>query len=86
MVVFVAIVLLAVFAISGCGTQVSTGADCMPKVIQTYGEAEVKAAPDLAKVSLAIETRSNSAEQAVEENARLTNAVIDALKDFGVDR
>jgi len=82
--VTVALVLLAVFFVSGCGTQVSTGANGEPRLIQTYGEAEVKAEPDLARIGLAIETRSDSAEKAVEENARLANAVFEALKKFGL--
>jgi len=77
--------LLAVFMVSGCGTQVNTGATGEPMVIQTYGEAELKAEPDLARIGLAVETRGSSAEQAVEENARLANAVFDALKSYGLD-
>ncbi|MDZ4133128.1 MAG: SIMPL domain-containing protein [Dethiobacteria bacterium] len=83
-IVTVALVLLAVFFISGCGTQVSTGANGEPRLIQTYGEAEVKGAPDLARISLAVTTISNSAEKAVEENARLASAVVEALKGFGL--
>ena len=54
------------------------------RIIQTYGQAEVTAQPDLAKISLAIETRSSSAREAVNENAALTNTVLDALLDFGL--
>ena len=82
--VLVSILMLAVFAVGGCGTQVNTGMAEEPKVIQTYGEAEVKSEPDLVRISLGIETRSDSAEQAVEENARLANAVFEALKGFGL--
>ncbi|MBM4236170.1 MAG: DUF541 domain-containing protein [Firmicutes bacterium] len=84
LVVFVAVVVLATLAVSGCGTQVKTGADGEPRLIQTYGEAEVKGAPDLARIGLAVETRGTSAEQAVEENARLAGALVEALKDFGL--
>ncbi|KUK85557.1 MAG: hypothetical protein XE03_1991 [candidate division TA06 bacterium 34_109] len=54
------------------------------KIIQTYGEAELTAPADLAKISLAIETRSSSANEAVEENARLANKVLEALLDYGL--
>ncbi len=54
------------------------------KIIQTYGEAELTAPPDLAKISLSIETRSNSANKAVEENARLANRVLQALLNYGL--
>ena len=84
LIVAVTMVLLAVFVISGCGSQVDTGAAGTLKVIQTYGEAEVKAEPDLARISIAIETRSDSAEKAVEENARLANVVFEALQGFGL--
>jgi len=85
MMVAIALLVLVVFVVSGCGTRVNPGANGEPRLIQTYGEAEVKAEPDLARIGLAIETRSDSAEQAVEENARLANAVFEALKDFGLD-
>lgn len=54
------------------------------KIIQTYGEAELTAPPDLAKISLSIETRSSSANKAVEENARLANRVLQALLNYGL--
>jgi len=53
-------------------------------IIQTYGEAELTAPPDLAKIGLAIETRSKSSKEAVEENARLAKVVLDALLDYGL--
>jgi hypothetical protein len=54
------------------------------RIIQTYGEAEITAQPDLAKISLSIETLSQSAKEAVEENAKLANTVLKALIDFGL--
>lgn len=84
LVMLVVLLLVALFAVSGCGTQVNTGANGEPRLIQTHGEAEIKAEPDLARIGLAIETRSSSAEQAVGENARLANAVFEALKGFGL--
>jgi uncharacterized protein len=75
---------LTVFVVSGCGTQTNVVTSEMPQIIQTYGEAEVKAEPDLARIGIAVETRGSEAEAAVEENARLANAVIEALKDFGL--
>ena len=84
MIAVVALALLALFAVSGCGAQTNVVTSEAPQIIQTYGEAEVKADPDLARISLAVETRSNMAEKAVDENARLANAVIEALKRFGL--
>lgn len=84
MIAVVALALLALFSFSGCGAQTNVVTSEAPQIIQTYGEAEVKAEPDLVRISLAIETRSNMAEMAVDENARLANAVIEALKGFGL--
>ena len=79
----VALLVVVIFLVSGCGgTQISTVDS--PKVIQTYGEAEVKAEPEVAKISLAIQTRGTSAVEVAEENARLANAVMEALKNFGL--
>ena len=78
------LVMLTVIVVSGCGTQTNVVTGDMPQIIQTYGEAEVKGSPDLARISLAVETRGTSAEQAVEENARLASAVVEALKGFGL--
>lgn len=81
--VFIALALAVAVLVSGCGTVVSNSAET-PRVIQAYGEAELTAAPDLARISLVIETRSSSAVDAVEENARLANAVRDSLLAFGL--
>lgn len=78
------LVVLTVFMVSGCGTQTNVVTSEMPQIIQTYGETEVKAEPDLARLGIAVETRGSAAEAAVEENARLANAVIEALKEFGL--
>jgi len=84
MIAVMTLVLLAVFLVSGCGARTNVVTSEMPQIIQTYGEAEVKAEPDLVRIGIAIETRSRAAETAVEENARLANAVIEALKKFGL--
>ena len=54
------------------------------KIIQTFGEAEITSSPDLAKISLVIETRSKLAEDAVDENARIANTVWEALLNYGI--
>jgi uncharacterized protein YggE len=50
------------------------------RTITVMGYGEVKAAPDLAFVELAVETTAQTAAQATTDNARRTSAVIDALK------
>lgn len=54
------------------------------RIIQTYGESEIAAKPDLAKISIAVETKSRLANDAVEENSRIATMVINALLDFGL--
>lgn len=55
-------------------------------IISVYGEAVITAAPDIARVVMAVETRHESAKTAAEENARLTDAVINALVKAGFDK
>ena len=54
-------------------------------IISVYGEAEITAQPDLAQVMLAVETTHELAQKAAEENARLTNTVIEALAKTGLE-
>lgn len=54
------------------------------RTIQTYGEAEITAQPDLVKISISIETHSKSANEAAEENARLANSALKELYEFGL--
>ena len=54
------------------------------RIIQTYGEAEITAQPDLVKISISIETHSKSASEAAEENAILANSVLKELYEFGL--
>jgi uncharacterized protein len=51
-----------------------------PRTLTVMGYGEVKASPDLAFIELAVETTAENAAKATTENARLTTAVIDALK------
>ena len=60
------------------------GASEPQRIIQTYGEAELTAQPDLARLSFTIETYSKSAQEAVKKNAEMTNTVRKTLLDFGL--
>lgn len=61
-------------------------ADEQYNIISVYGEAEITAQPDAARIILAVETTHELAKKAVEENARLTNAVLEALAELGLDK
>lgn len=80
-------VLIMAITLSGhAQNQTSPAASVPQKIIQTYGEAELSSQPDLAQISLSIETHSRLADDAVEENARIANAVRQALLDFGLSK
>jgi len=80
-------VLILAIPLSGYAqSQTSPAASVAQKIIQTYGEAELTSQPDLAQISLSIETHSRLADDAVEENARIANAVRKALLDFGLSK
>lgn len=55
-------------------------------IISVYGEVALTAQPDSAQVILAVETTHALAKNAAEENARLTNAVLEALAKLGLDK
>lgn len=68
----------------GTAPVASAGTAEMERIIQVYGEAELSAAPDRAQIVLGVETRSETAQEAVAENARLMSDVMDALKKMGL--
>ncbi|MFY9435413.1 MAG: SIMPL domain-containing protein, partial [Limnochordia bacterium] len=53
--------------------------------IQVSGDAVVSAAPDVAYISLGVETRDRLAENASQENAAIMSKIIAALKEFGLN-
>jgi len=81
---FTLVLILTVLLSGYVGNQTAYGSSDLQRIIQTYGEAELTAQPDLARIGLAIETRSRLAKDSVKENARLANAVREALLDFGL--
>ncbi len=53
--------------------------------IEVMGEGEVFAKPDIAVVSFSVENEEDEADVALLENAKRTNAVIEFLKDSGIE-
>lgn len=56
------------------------------KTISSSGNAEISVDPDEVVVYLSIETRSDSADEAKDENAKISADVMSALEDAGVDK
>ena len=56
----------------------------MDSHIQVIGEAEVTATPDQARITLGVETSARTADQAVSDNASLTERAVRSLKDYGL--
>ncbi|MGF7184661.1 hypothetical protein GGQ84_000745 [Desulfitispora alkaliphila] len=55
------------------------------RLIRVTGEAEVSVEPDRAQVVLGVETSNETAETATKENAQLTEELVNALKEFGLE-
>ena len=53
--------------------------------ISARGEGEVAAAPDMASVVLSVKTNASDAKTAQENNAKIANRVIAAIKSRGID-
>lgn len=60
------------------------GDAAQPRTLTVTGVGRVTLSPDLARVTLAVETRHRSLAQAVAENNRRAQAVMDALRRGGV--
>ncbi len=54
-----------------------------PATITVYGDALLEVAPDQAQVSVGVETQGTDVQSATAENARLMEAVMNALGEFG---
>jgi uncharacterized protein YggE len=74
------------FMVAGVPSSVQATTPETESIISVYGEAVITAAPDMARVVLAVETTNESAKTATEENAKLMEAVIDALIKSGLDK
>lgn len=87
--IFAALIGLALGAtvLSGCsGAQTPTVAaqSSEPPGITVVGEAKVFAVPDVAYISLGVESTGATAKQAMDENARRMNEVVAQIKALGI--
>ena len=78
------IFLLAATLLSACSGNVQFGQN-QPRTISVTGYAQVLLSPDIAYISIGVHSEAQSATEAVASNNSLTQKVIDAIKNQGVD-
>lgn len=66
------------------GTNISPTGEVQRNTISVIGEANLDIEPDKAEILLQVETRALTAKEAEDENSRITDNVITALKKSGV--
>jgi len=79
-----ALALLLVVPAGCAAAQVGPNATSGPPVIVVSANAEVDVAPDRAHLSVAVESRGRTAAEAATANARVQNAVLEAVRRAGV--
>lgn len=78
------IVVIAAALLSACSGTIQFG-QAQPRTINVTGNAQVILAPDIAYISIGVHSEAESATEAVASNNSQTQAVIDAIKNQGVD-
>jgi uncharacterized protein len=82
--VVLAAAVLVVAALAGIGRpEAARGETATPDTVTTLGHGVITIAPDEATVTSGVHTQAATAKAALDENARLMNAVIAALKAAG---
>ncbi|MEA2423730.1 MAG: uncharacterized protein QOH13_140 [Thermoleophilaceae bacterium] len=82
--VVLAAAVLAVAAFAGIGRpEAARGETATPDTVTTLGHGVITIAPDEATVTAGVHTQAASAKAALDENARLMNTVVAALKAAG---
>ncbi len=75
------VALLVTLALSAC----STANSATQRTLGVSGVGQVSVAPDIAYIYIGVHTEMAKASDAVDENNKVANRVIQALKDAGVD-
>src|SRR5260221_4218323 len=79
--VLLAAVVLAAAAFAGIGRpEAARGDTATPDTVTTLGHGVITIAPDEATITAGVHTQAASASVALAENAKLMNAVVQALK------
>ncbi|GAB1469664.1 SIMPL domain-containing protein [Chloroflexota bacterium] len=83
--IFAALAILAL-ALSACGpTTITQAAPVTPRTLNVTGQGIVYLTPDIVYINIGVNTQRENASEAVDINKKQTTAVIQAIKDFGVD-
>lgn len=83
---FFAILAILALAVSACGpTTINQAAPEAVKTLNVSGIGVVYLTPDIVYINIGVNTQRENAAEAVEINKEQTSAVIQAIKDFGVD-
>jgi uncharacterized protein len=81
-----AILAILALAVSACGpTTINQAAPASLRTLSVSGLGVVYLTPDIVYINIGVNTQRENASQAVEINKEQTSAVIQAIKDFGVD-
>ena len=81
----VSIILLAALVLSACGSAALAPAADAQRSLNVSGAGLVYLTPDIAYIYIGVHTELPAASDAMAENAAQTEAVIEALKESGVD-
>ena len=78
--VLVTVVFLALIASSAFQQNSERG------TLSTEGEGEIEVTPDLVEINLQLQTKGDSSEEATTTNSVMTEALLSALEDLGLDK
>lgn len=79
-------ILILALALSACGpTTINQAAPENLRTLNVSGVGVVYLTPDIAYINVGVNTQGPNASDVVETNKAQTNAVINAIRDFGVD-
>jgi len=84
---FVAAVALLALVLSACGpTTINQAAQPVVRNLSVTGTGQAFLVPDIAYIYLGVHTEKPTASDAMQENNTQTQAMIDALTKFGIDK
>ena len=85
--VFVAAVALLALVLSACGpATITQQAQPIVRTLSVTGSGQANLVPDIAYIYLGVHTEKPTASEAMAENNTQTQAMIDALTKFGIDK